>query len=150
MIRTAIALLFVPFLAGLGLSQQKKPDPKNQARILVASPLGAATGSTTRLTLRGLKLDESTDVQITEMKGTVKLLKKSKVPVPMMQVPEKVGDSQVEIELTVPVDLLDATIFYLKGTLYRWRGQCLPPYAHPSPDTRLQTACRIYNLALYC
>jgi hypothetical protein len=96
-----LLLLSLPFLL---FAQPKKPDPKNGPQVLVAMPLGAVPGSTSKVTLRGLRLDNANEVRLLASKGTVKLLKKGKTTVPNMQKPEKVGDSEVQIELTLPAD----------------------------------------------
>jgi hypothetical protein len=81
---------------------KKKPPPKNEPRVLLAVPLGAAPGKTTKLTLRGANLDNATDIKIATGKGSVKFLGKGKAAVPDKN-PDKVGDSQVEIELKLEV-----------------------------------------------
>src|SRR5205823_2087388 len=73
------------------------------AKVILARPFGVAPGKTTKLTLRGLKLENAKEVKAS--KGTVKLLKKGKVPVPQMMEAAAVGDSQVEAELTLPADV---------------------------------------------
>jgi hypothetical protein len=79
---------------------KKKPAPKNEPRVILAVPLGAAPGKTTRLTLRGAHLEDATDVKVATGKGSVKILGKGKAAVPDKN-PDKVGDTQVEIELTL-------------------------------------------------
>jgi hypothetical protein len=101
------SLLFLPLLLLLperGSGQEKKPDPKDQPRPLYAMPLGVTAGTTTKVLVRGLKLDTATAVRTAEWKVTVKLLKKEKTGVPNQADPNKLGDTQVELELTVPKD----------------------------------------------
>ena len=96
-------LLCLMLLAPLPVAvAQKKDKPKDQAKVILAQPFGAAPGKTTKLTLRGLKLEDAKEVKAS--KGTVKLLKKGKVAVPQMMEAKDVGDSQVEAELTLPAD----------------------------------------------
>jgi hypothetical protein len=106
--------LLFPVLASLVLlgmaAEPKKPDPKDLPKITVALPLGAAPGATTRLTLRGLKLDGATEVRCHAPMATVKLLKKGKAAVPNQQEVGRVGDTQVEIELTLPRDYPGRTV----------------------------------------
>ncbi len=94
--------LIVVFLCAMvpGAAQDKKPAPKTEPGVLLAVPLGAAPGKTTKLILRGANLDNATDVKIVTGKGSVKLLGKGKAAVPDKN-PERVGDTQVEIELTL-------------------------------------------------
>lgn len=92
------------------LAQPKKPDPKNQPRVVVVMPLGMAPGGTSKLTIRGLKLDTATEVRLPGTKGTVKVLSKGKAGVPNMQKPEKVGDTEVQVEITLPADVAEGTV----------------------------------------
>jgi len=84
--------------------QDKKPDPRDQPRPLYAVPLGVSAGTTTKVHLRGLKLDTATAVKAVEPNVTVKLLKKEKAAVPNQADPKRYGDTQVELEITVPKD----------------------------------------------
>jgi len=72
---------------------KKKPAPKNEPRVILAVPLGAAPGKTTRLTLRGAHLEDATDVKVATGKGSVKILGKGKAAVPDKN-PDKVGDAK--------------------------------------------------------
>ena len=47
----------VALLLALVVAQPKKPEPKPGPQVLVALPLGVAPGSTSKVTLRGLRLD---------------------------------------------------------------------------------------------
>jgi hypothetical protein len=117
MSRFAGLLLLAGFLvtALAAHAQPKKPAPKETPVILVSLPLGAKSGSTTRVTLRGLKLDAATAVRC-EPKGTAKILQKNKVAVPNQQDPKRVGDSSVGIELTAPADVAGDTITLVVDT----------------------------------
>jgi hypothetical protein len=84
--------------------QEKKADPKDQPRPLYAMPLGVPAGTTTKVLVRGLKLDTTTAVKAVEPNVTVKLLRKEKVGVPNQADPNRYGDTQVELEITVPKD----------------------------------------------
>jgi hypothetical protein len=98
-----LLLLLLAFAPAAPGQAKTKPPPKNLPKVLMALPLGVPAGTTTRLALRGLRLDGATEVKVAP-KGSVKVLKKNKVPVPNQADPNKVGDSQVEVELTVPAD----------------------------------------------
>jgi hypothetical protein len=106
MLRIVAGTLFLTFVVG----QPPKPEAKNQPRVVVVAPLGMAPGSTSKLTVRGLRIDSATDVRLPGTKGTVKLLSKSKVAVPNMQKPEQVGDSEVQVEITLPTDVAEGSI----------------------------------------
>ena len=91
---------FIIFVAILPISAQdkKKPTPKNEPRVIFTLPLGAAPGKTAKLIIRGSNLDSATAVNILDSKGSAKILSKGKAAVPDKN-PDKVGDTQIEIEL---------------------------------------------------
>jgi Bacterial pre-peptidase C-terminal domain len=95
-----IPLVLIAAIAILPSAAQdkKKPAPKKEPRVFFTVPLGAAPGKTTKLTLRGSNLEDAKDVKILDGKGSAKILSKGKAGVPDKN-PEKVGDTQVEIEL---------------------------------------------------
>jgi hypothetical protein len=62
------------------------------------------------VTLRGLKLDTATEVRFPDSKATAKLLKKGKAGVPNMQKPEQVGDTEAQLEITLPADVADGSV----------------------------------------
>ena len=100
-----LALLILPALA---LAQPKKPDAKDAPRVLMALPFGVAPGKSTKVTLRGLKLDTAKEVRFADkaFEGTIKLSNKGKVGVPKEMEAARVGDTQVEIEITVPAGVV--------------------------------------------
>lgn len=96
--------------AALPAAEPKKPPAKDLPKVIVVWPLGIAPGIKTRLTLRGLRLDAATEVRCQEPKATAKLLKKSRVGVPNQQDPNRVGDTLVEAEVTLPPDYPNRTV----------------------------------------
>src|SRR6266446_3469964 len=111
-----------PWVAGLFLmsfaaspAQEKKPEKKDTPRVTVAIPLGAASGATTKITIRGLKLDTATAVRFQDSKITVKILTKGQANVPDKN-PEKVGDTQLEAEVTLPAGLPSGTLPFVVVT----------------------------------
>jgi hypothetical protein len=136
-----VLLLLVPL--SLAFAQDKKQKGKDQARIILALPFGVVPGKTTRVALRGLKLDSAKEVKIA--KGSVKLLKKSKVPVPQQQEAGRVGDSQVDVEVTLPADItgehVELTVVHPDGDVTR---QLLidktPPIAEKEPNDGFKQA----------
>ena len=100
----------VVMVLALVTGQPKLPEPKNGPQVLVAVPLGMAPGGNGKLTLRGLRLESVSAVRLLGSKGTVKLLRKGKVAVPNMQKPEKVGDSELQIDLSLPADLAEGSV----------------------------------------
>ncbi len=83
---------------------QPKPPAKDGPKAVLALPLGIPAGASTRLILRGRKLDTASAVRCTDDKVAVKVLSKGKANVPNQMDAAQVGDSQVEVEVTVPAD----------------------------------------------
>ncbi len=82
------------------LAQDKKEPPKPIPRVLVCAPPAAAPGQTTKVVVRGMNLDTATGVTVGG--AEVKLKSKTKVTPPNNGDPELLGNSQVEIEVTLP------------------------------------------------
>src|SRR5262245_3411771 len=107
---TGRLLPFVAFaLAALapapGLAQEKKKPPtKAEPRVTMVIPLGAAPGKTAKLTVRGLGLDAAKGLRFANPKVTAKILSKGKAAVPDKN-PDKVGDTQLVAEVTLPPGL---------------------------------------------
>jgi hypothetical protein len=100
--RLGLAVLILP--ASLLLAQDKKKAPaKEQPKVLVALPFGVKPGAAAKITLRGLKLDSAKEVRVSP-RGMVTLLSKGNAPYPAQMEAGKVGNSQVEVELTIPAD----------------------------------------------
>lgn len=100
----SLVACFVPANAQQKKDEKKKAEP----RVLVALPLGAAPGHATKITLRGIKLDNAKDVQVEGGKGSAKIVGKGKANIPdgvPDKNPEKVGDTQVEVLLTLNPNL---------------------------------------------
>jgi hypothetical protein len=107
---TRLALLLLLLPASLLPAQNKKKEaPKDVPKVLMALPFGARPGAATKLTLRGLKLDTVKEVRIAP-KGAVKLLKKGKTSVPAQMEASRAGDSEAEVELTLPADVPGGTV----------------------------------------
>jgi Bacterial pre-peptidase C-terminal domain len=102
LVTLALALLLMP--AAFAPAQPKPPDVKDKPKIVVALPLGVVPGKTSKLTLRGLRIDTATEIHLHDPKSSAKLLTKTKVGVPNGQDAAQVGDSQLEIEVTLPED----------------------------------------------
>jgi hypothetical protein len=100
--RLSFLLLFI-FFTDLAPAQPKKPPKKDKPRLLVASQLGVPLGKTVRLTVRGLHLKGVNEIQC-QPKGTTKFHKNGDVGVPNQQEVNKVGNTFVEFELTVPAE----------------------------------------------
>jgi hypothetical protein len=137
-------LLVVLVLSPVVTAQPKKPMPKDQPKVLMATPFGLSPGKTSKLALRGLKLEGAREVRIAP-KGSVKLLKKSKVPVPPQQEASRAGDSQVEVEVTLPADLPGETILLTVVTAtgtgtHKVLIDRTPPVVEKEPNNGFKTA----------
>jgi Bacterial pre-peptidase C-terminal domain len=78
------------------------PPPKDQPVARYSIPLSIPTGPKAKLVLRGAKLDAATEVKADA--GTLKITRKGKVTPPNNYPAEKIGDSEVEVELDLPAD----------------------------------------------
>ena len=89
-----------------------KPDPKERPKIIVAVPLGLTPGKPTKLLLRGIKLDEATEIRLHDPKGSAKILSKGKAPVNAKEKEQldRYGDTQMEIEATPSADYPGPTV----------------------------------------
>lgn len=95
-------VLLAPLLAiptGAGQDKKKKTEP----RIVLLLPLGAEAGKTTKVTIRGFRLDQGTEVQVSAG-GAAKILSKGPAAVPDKN-PEQVGDTQIVVDLTLPAKI---------------------------------------------
>ena len=98
------AITFLAVVAAFTTSQDKK-DPKKDppGKVLYAVPLVAKPGEKQKLTLRGKALDTVKDVKVNgSPDARVKFLAAKKVGVPNNYPGERIGDSEVEIELELP------------------------------------------------
>jgi hypothetical protein len=98
--RSLTAILLLP---GLALAQEKKEAPKPVPKIILFMPLGVVPGEASTLTARGLMLDQATEFKVEGLEGaTVKIRSKGKAPMPKEAEPASVGDTQAELEVTLP------------------------------------------------
>jgi hypothetical protein len=138
------ALLLVPL--PLALAQGKKEKPKDRAKVLFALPFGAAPGKSSKLTLRGLKLDGVKEVKVA--KGSARLLKAGKAAVPAQQDAKRVGDSTAEVELTLPADIdgehAEITLTHADGdATHKLLIDKTPPVAEKEPNDGFKQAQRV-------
>ena len=98
-ILTSLLLLFA-MACFQTLGQEKKPD--EAPRLLLSSPLGVTAGVASKVVLRGLRLDQVSEVRVGEPPVSAKILSKGKVGVPQKQDVNRVGDSQIEVEIELP------------------------------------------------
>ena len=86
---------------------QNKKEPKGPPpRVILAMPMAVEIGKTNKLTIRGQYLDAVTGIQVQEPKSSGKVVGKGKkVAVPNQMNAEQVGDSEIEIEITLPKEV---------------------------------------------
>src|SRR5262249_51327669 len=97
------------FVVNAPAQDKKAPPPKEQPKLLLANPVGLVPGTTTKVVLRGQQLDTATDLRFPDSKLTAKIVGKGKTAVPAMQDVNRVGDTQIEAQITVPADCNAAT-----------------------------------------
>src|SRR5215212_6800151 len=95
------------FLAASYLVGQPKDKPKDPPpNPLYALQLAADPGKTTKLTIRGVRLDTATELRLGDPKSAGKLVGKGrKTPIPMQMSAELVGDTEIDVEVTLPADV---------------------------------------------
>lgn len=84
------------------LAQETKPD--KQPKIVVAAPLAITAGVPVKLALRGLFLDELTEVKIASTEIKVEIASKGKATIPQNYEAKKIGDTQAEIKFMLPAE----------------------------------------------
>jgi hypothetical protein len=99
-----IALLIAVLVsASAAPSQDKKKAPKPPApKVLYTIPLVVKPGEKVKLAVRGKALDAVKEVKLGGADAKAKVLAAKKVAVPNNYPAEKVGDSEVEVELELP------------------------------------------------
>ena len=92
--------------------EEKKPDPP---RIALLVPLAASIGTTNQIKIRGQNLTNVTEVRFTNetVKVEIVIKAKGKAELPKDADAKKVGDTQLEIELTVPAETGPATNWFI-------------------------------------
>lgn len=97
-----VALVVLPLAFGQSKTPPQEPPPK----ALYALQLAADAGKTTRLTIRGLRLDTATEVRVGEPKSSAKVIGKGrKTPVSNQMNSEVVGDTELDVEVTLPLEV---------------------------------------------
>ncbi len=103
-----IAVVFI--LAAMAVAQDKKPlAPK----LIVAMPLCIKPGETMKFTVRGSNLETVSEVRVHEPKSRGKIVAKGKkVGVPNNFPVERIGDSEIEIEIVAAKEISGATLSF--------------------------------------
>jgi len=99
----AFAVLFV---APICFAQDKPAEKKDLPKVILAAPLAISPGGLAKVTLRGLKLDQASEVTLAGLDSPpkVELKKKEKSAPPNGLNANEIGDSLVELEFTLPAD----------------------------------------------
>jgi len=108
MFRVALALVVL----ATAQDDKKGPPPDPKPRISMALPLGILPGSTTKVTLRGLNLDQATEVKFSEpIEGaSVSIKGKGKAEIPKETDPAVYGDTKVDLEVKLPAEIAAETV----------------------------------------
>lgn len=104
-----VSALILTFIVS-SLAVRSQAPPKEPPRALIATPLGVTPGKAVRLTVRGLRLDQATEVRCHAPKARARLLAKARAAVPRPEDAPRLGDTQVELELTLPADHPGGTV----------------------------------------
>ena len=108
-----ILVLSVFICVHLWLNSSSGQDKKNAPKLTVALPLVVEPGKKTKLVVRGSNLDGVTEVRVHEPKSKATLAgKPKKVGLPKDYSLDRVGDSEVEIELDVSKDAPGRTVSF--------------------------------------
>jgi len=96
-------LVLVLLIPAMVLAEEKKPPPPLLAHSMT---LAIPAGQTTKIVLRGMRLENLKEIVVQHPQGSGKVTGQvKKVGVPNGTKPERVGDSEIEIELTIPQEL---------------------------------------------
>ena len=98
----------------------------------LAVPLAVVAGSTIKVTIRGVKLDEAGEVKASSDKAQVKLISKGKAAAPNMIDAVAVGETQVEIELTLASETMPGDLTLVVTTPHGEASLILPVIAKES------------------
>jgi hypothetical protein len=101
-VRAGWGLLALAVVSPLVWGQDKEKPPVPQ--IIVAAPLAIPANTPVKLQLRGLKLDELTEVRIGAGDLKAEITSKGKTPVPQNYEAKRVGDTQAELKVTLPAE----------------------------------------------
>ena len=105
-IAAGLCLSLVPLLGIVRLSsaQDKAAAKKEPPQIKIVAPFGLVREATTTIVIRGLNLSEITEIKFPELKPAPIYKIKSKGAAPGAdKVPiDKIGNTQVEVEITLP------------------------------------------------
>jgi hypothetical protein len=100
------SLLALLLVAAHSAGQPKEKPKELPPKPLYALQLAADPGKTTKLTIRGVRLDTATEVRLGDPKSTGKVVGTGrKTPIPMQMSADLVGDTEIDVEVTLPADV---------------------------------------------
>lgn len=83
---------------------------KQPPRVSMCVPLGVPTAGATKVVMRGWHLQSATEVRVADERVQVKLLSNAAAAVPGGQEASQVGDTQLELEITVAGEMPVGTV----------------------------------------
>ena len=117
--RTCCLLATISLLSGGAMRGQDAAETKAEPpRVAMCVPLAVAAGPTTKIVVRGWSLDTATEVRSSIPQISFKVLSAASVAVPNGQDAKQIGDTQMELEVTVVegVEPADMTLTVVSPT----------------------------------
>lgn len=109
MARVFAALLFVPIVL---FAEDKKDGP----RVTAIAPLEIVPGVNASLRIRGVKLKDASEVSFPDSTVKAEVKERKAADIPNGLDAKDIGDTQVEVALTVPADLAPGKITFIVAT----------------------------------
>ena len=91
-------------LVSVSLASAQDAKSDKQPVIVCVTPLAIVPGKEVKLAVRGVLLDEITSMKVGSAEIKVEIASKNKTPVPPNYDAKRVGDTQAEIKLTLPLE----------------------------------------------
>ena len=95
------AAVFVAAVAFVSPNATSEDPPKEMPRIAMCTPLFVVPKTTSKVVIRGWKIEPATEVLSDSPRVGIKILSKGAAAVPNKQDAKQIGDQQLEIEVTV-------------------------------------------------
>ncbi|HEU0008178.1 MAG TPA: PPC domain-containing protein [Verrucomicrobiae bacterium] len=109
----AAAMLLQPAFAA-DKSDKKEPKKPEPPRVVVTMPLAVAVGQTTSVRVRGENLTNVTELRFTNaaVKAAATIRSRTTLDLPKGVETNKVGNTQMEVEIDVPADAAPGTNYF--------------------------------------
>lgn len=104
------AVFIAVVFAVLSRNATAEDPPKEVPRIAMCSPLFVAAKPTSKVVIRGWKIEAASEVVCDSPHVAIKILSKGAAAVPNKQDAKQIGDQQIEIEVTVGDGFESATV----------------------------------------